>query len=275
MSPAAFSANLVKCTKNDWQLSDRALLSFLPWKLKLKVSLAKLYSLFSLDGVLALDVLSSELQKDPLTALQTILDAYLKLVKDAKQKRKKKSDPWPVIIIDEANRLTKWKDTESLEQLLAFFVYLTKQEQLAHVILATSDTFLTQWLESGAPCCELALRLFHVSLLSLCAGPIKDPFRTSFVVGNLTGEEARTYFFDYVLPSACKLPPGANEAWERVYEVCGGNPGLLGTCAFEVAKFSSWELGTQCAHLHCVCLASSALRNLACSQAVTPSCVPR
>ncbi len=94
------------------------------------------------------------------------------------------------------------------------------------------------------------------------------------MVGNLSREEARTYFFDYVLPSF-KLPPGANEAWERVYEVCGGNPGLLGTCAFEVAKFSSWELGTKCAHLHCVCLASSALRNLACSQAVTPSCVPR
>jgi len=61
-----------------------------------------------------------------------------------------------------------------LEQLLAFFVYLTKEMQLAHgesetcrishaclgphssdphserVILATSDTFLLQWLEKGA-----------------------------------------------------------------------------------------------------------------------------
>jgi hypothetical protein len=60
----------------------------------------------------------------------------------------------------------------------------------------------------------------------------------------LTCEEARTYFLEYVLPS-CKIPPGANEAWERVYEVCGGNPGLLGTCAFEVAKFNSWELGAR------------------------------
>jgi hypothetical protein len=64
------------------------------------------------------------------------------------------------------------------------------------------------------------------------------------VVGNLTREEARTYFFDYVLPS-CKLPPCANEAWGRVYEVCGGNPKELGTCAFEVAKFSSWKLGAR------------------------------
>jgi hypothetical protein len=123
------------------------------------------------------------------------------------------------------------------------------------------------------PAVSLRCDCFTCSLLSLCAGPIKDPFRSSFVVGNLTREEARTYFVDYVLPS-CTLPPGANEAWECVYEVCGGNPGLLRKCAGEVAKFS-WELGTQCAHLHCVCLASSALRNLACSQAVTPLCVPR
>jgi hypothetical protein len=72
-----------------------------------------------------------------------------------------------VIIIDEANRLVKWKDEESLDSLLAFFVYITKQEQLAHVILGTSDTFLTQWLESGAP--RLLLRLLQVFHSSLCA----------------------------------------------------------------------------------------------------------
>ena len=83
------------------------------------------------------------------------------------------------------------------------------------------------------------------------AGPIKRPFRSSFVLGNLSREEARTCFFDYVLPS-CQLPPGANEAWERVYEVCGGNPGELGTCAFEVAMFNSWELGALC-HLLLLC----------------------
>ena len=144
MNPAAFSANLVKCTKNDWQLDVKWLLSLFP-------------SLSNVSGTVfgadfKVDFLGAELQKDPRTALQTIMDAYLTLVKDAKQKRKE-GDPWPVIIIDEANRLVRWKDKDSLEQLLAFFVYLTKQEQLAHVVLATSDTFLTQWLESGAPCC--------------------------------------------------------------------------------------------------------------------------
>ena len=150
MSPAAFSANLVKCMQNDWQLGGGRLLALVPMNLKLKVKWARLLSFgFGLDGTFELDLLRTELQRDPQTALQTITNAYLKLVKDAKKKRKA-GDPWPVIIIDEANRLMVWKDKESLEQLLAFFVYLTKQEQLAHVILATSDTFLTQWLDLGA-----------------------------------------------------------------------------------------------------------------------------
>ena len=142
MNPEAFSENLVKCIQNDWQLGADSLLAFLPAAIKFAGEVS---------GVdMTIEFLKAELQKKPQTALRTITDAYLKLVKDAKKKRKE-GDPWPVIIIDEANALMEWKDTETLSALLKFFVYLTKQEQLAHVILATSDTFLTQWLESGAP----------------------------------------------------------------------------------------------------------------------------
>jgi hypothetical protein len=75
--------------QNDWQLGGGQLLALVPWKLKLKVKLARLLSFgFGLDGTFALDVLTTELQKDPQTALQTIMDAYLKLVKDAKRKPK-------------------------------------------------------------------------------------------------------------------------------------------------------------------------------------------
>ena len=142
MSPAAFSANLLKCVKNDWLLDLEQLAGLIP-------SLAKVTG-SAWGAQVELDFLTAELQKDPRTALQTITNAYLKLVKGAKAKRKA-DDPWPVIIIDEANALMEWKDKESLNALLKFFVYLTKQEQLAHVILATSDTFLTQWLDSSAP----------------------------------------------------------------------------------------------------------------------------
>ena len=142
-STAAFSENLVKCMQNDWQLGADALLALFPSALKVA---GKAYGLD-----MSVEFLKAELKKDSQTALQTIMDAYLQLVMDSHKKRKK-GDPWPVIIVDEANLLTSWKDDESLKSLLTFFVYLTKQKQLAHVILATSDTFLTQWLEKGAPC---------------------------------------------------------------------------------------------------------------------------
>ncbi len=94
------------------------------------------------------------------------------------------------------------------------------------------------------------------------------------MVGNLTREEARTYFFDYVLPF-CKHPPGANEAWERVYEVCGGNPGLLLKCAGDGLAHGSWENGALCGRT----LRSSGrpprLRSVACTQAAMPSCKQR
>jgi hypothetical protein len=161
MSPAAFSANLIKCTKNDWQLGNEWLLSVLP-------SLAKVTG-SALGAEVKVDFLRAELQTDPRTAFQTITDAYVKLVKGAKENRKA-DDPWPVIIIDEANALMEWKDKESLNALLKFFVYLTKEEQLAHVILATSDTFMTQWLDSGAPLLSACVFvLLSRRLISLCS----------------------------------------------------------------------------------------------------------
>jgi len=159
LNPAAFSANLVQCMQNDWKLDDKWLFGVVP-------SLAKLTlggSMQTLGAEVKMDFLKAELQKDPRSALQTIMDAYLKLAREAKQKNKVKG-PWPVIIIDEANRLKKWeeKSSESLDSLLAFFVYLTKQEELAHVILASSDTFLTEWLENGASLLVVSTRpRFH------------------------------------------------------------------------------------------------------------------
>jgi len=63
------------------------------------------------------------------------------------------------------------------------------------------------------------------------------------VLGNLSCEEARTYFFDYVLPFRKHAPSSASEAWERIYRTCGGNPGLLQLCASKAAALRSWELG--------------------------------
>jgi hypothetical protein len=77
------------------------------------------------------------------------------------------------------------------------------------------------------------------------AGPITEPFRASCVVGNLSREEAHTYFFDHVLRSR-NHPPLEKEAWPRVYEVCGGNPGLLQMCVTASIRLMSWEKGAEC-----------------------------
>ena len=65
------------------------------------------------------------------------------------------------------------------------------------------------------------------------------------MVGNLDREQAHTFFVNFVLPSNTH-PPGADKAWQRVYEVCGGNPGLLFKCAGEAAAYDCWVKGTFC-----------------------------
>jgi AAA+ ATPase superfamily predicted ATPase len=113
---------------NDWVLTGDRLLDLFPSLVKLFPSLAKVAGKAA-GAEIALEF-KQKLLEDP-TPLQTIMSAYRKLIDEAKKVRKP-GDPWPVIIIDEANVLSKWEDVNSLEALLRFFVYLTKQEQLAH-----------------------------------------------------------------------------------------------------------------------------------------------
>ena len=108
--------------KNDWKLSAKRLLGLLP------AGIAQVSG--SVSGAkIALDF-KQRLREDP-TPMHTITSAYLQLATEAKERRKP-GDPWPVIIIDEANALSEWEDKKSLAALLKFFVYLTKEMQLAH-----------------------------------------------------------------------------------------------------------------------------------------------
>ena len=117
--------------------------------------------------------LVAELLTDPRTALQAVMDAYLKLATHAKQ-RQQAGDPWPVLVIHDARSLLEyWKDDEALlSSLLCFFVAISKQAQLAHVILESGDTVLLQELESGAParaCAGVPLSVYS-NCLSARAG---------------------------------------------------------------------------------------------------------
>ena len=68
----------------------------------------------------------------------------------------------PVIIIDEANVIMKWSDDpdrKQLEALLRFFVATTKEDHLGHFVLASSESFVVDFLEKGKP---------RKSLLAMC-----------------------------------------------------------------------------------------------------------
>jgi hypothetical protein len=56
-----------------------------------------------------------------------------------------------VLIIDEANTLMPWSESSPLElsNLLRFFVKITKQEGLCHVLMTTSEFGYQAWLNNG------------------------------------------------------------------------------------------------------------------------------
>jgi ATPase domain predominantly from Archaea len=58
----------------------------------------------------------------------------------------------PVLIIDEANVLMGWRDDPGrtqLKALLRFFVATTKEEHTGHILLASSESFVIDFLEKG------------------------------------------------------------------------------------------------------------------------------
>lgn len=146
--PAKFATNLVRCMDIDSGLSGEDLLRAGFNVMVVAGVVAKAAGLVNVSE--AAERFSSALEEyitsKKAEGLQIVMDAYSKLAQ-----LRKPGQPFPVIIIDAANVLAKWGDTAWLKALLRFFVRITKQEGLAHVVLATSDTFLTQWLERGAP----------------------------------------------------------------------------------------------------------------------------
>ncbi len=121
----------------------------------------------------------------------------------------------PILFIDEANKLKMLLNREDKElkeeghialvNLFEWFVKNTKQEHRFHVVLGTSDSFYNLWIEEFV-------------------GPTR--FK-SYVVGNLSLEEAENFWKDRLLSRIVqnqKLPP---PLFEDAYQACGGNIYLL------------------------------------------------
>ncbi|KAL4529006.1 hypothetical protein Ndes2437A_g03530 [Nannochloris sp. 'desiccata'] len=148
----------------------------------------------------------------------------------------------PVIIIDEANQLLRWDEPGSsrpnLEILLSFLTAISKQNQLAHVVSATSDYFLASWLYDHG----LTHGRFKVEVL----GDLTEQEAREFVYGTAVGATIAAAVADpgnasvpapvgtwpgiVNDPSPNEMPPGAEEQWPAIFKRCGGNIGLLIQC---------------------------------------------
>jgi len=222
MSPGAFTENVLECIRNDWPVEFVAFLELFGIKVPDAAEVLRVPVKFSVasprnwGGPPTAGVEFSAGGAAAASSLQEFFDAFQVLALKAKEARKA-GDPWPVIIIDEANALMDWEDKKSLKSLLAFFVRVTKQEQLAHVVLATSDTFFLQWLEKSA---SLRARDCHRAPdAENPTGGVNKAFREVAVVGNLSEAEAREFFFEHVLPALTPQLACGEAEWRQVYEV--------------------------------------------------------
>ena len=90
-----------------------------------------------------------KLKAQPETPIASVLSSFQKALKRTFDCSA--ASPRPSIIIDEANNFTIWSANypEELKTLLNFFVALTKEKNLAHVFLMTSDYAFISWMEKG------------------------------------------------------------------------------------------------------------------------------
>ncbi|KAK9820185.1 hypothetical protein WJX72_007257 [[Myrmecia] bisecta] len=135
--------------------------------------------------------------------------------------------PYPVLALDEANVLYEWQQGDAQQQndlraLLRYFVKVSKQEQEAHVILVTSAYGFQSWL-----CKEIGVQ-----------------FHAAHVIGDFDELAAKAFFTEHALPAMRGVVGKVDvedASWETIFEVCGGNAGLLLSAA--AASESDWALG--------------------------------
>ncbi|KAG5176874.1 hypothetical protein JKP88DRAFT_265307 [Tribonema minus] len=162
--------------------------------------------------------------------LSTVLKVYGEMTAAWERRRKRgglrvaKKLPWPVLVIDEANKLEKWgeKHQEALDALISFFIMITKEVHRCHVFLVTSECGFEAWLQQQPG--------------------VRDIFCSTYVVGHFEEKDAKD-FLELELQASLKNSGNkstvvvSNADWRQIYEVCGGNAGLL--------KLAAGDFGVQ------------------------------
>ena len=119
--------------------------------------------------------------------------------------------PTPILYIDEANKLRELvaidpDGQKAIEALFTWFVTMTKEQQKFHVVLASSDSFMYNWV---------------------CNFVGNDRFKTD-AIGHLYKEEARRFWEERVASGG--FLNHSELTFEEVYAVLGGNMYLIGSC---------------------------------------------
>ena len=106
--------------------------------------------------------LTSRVTDPSVPPLAKILEAYNTVFE-----RVAKTGLKPVLVVDEANRLARWRPDHSaaLEQLFCFFIASTKEKGLSHVILATSDYGFIEVVEQSR-CFDRTCALLEYGMLA-------------------------------------------------------------------------------------------------------------
>jgi hypothetical protein len=123
-----------------------------------------------------------------------------------------------VIIVDEANELMSWQESDPTEvrNLLSSLVVVSKQQQQCHVVLATSDYGFKDWLTEG----RSRVVCGHVCLcvcMCLCSA-IGCNYWNASVIGDFVEDHARE-FLQWKLQKNRQSGTLDDAAWAKVYEV--------------------------------------------------------
>jgi AAA+ ATPase superfamily predicted ATPase len=117
-------------------------------------------------------VATFEKQEGKAPSIESIINAYTQLISRWREAAVKdgKRLCWPVIILDEANKLMNWgaEYNTDLDALLEFFKKITKQDQAAHVVLVTSEYAFQGWL-TERECCKHVSCGVNQALHNVCS----------------------------------------------------------------------------------------------------------
>ena len=145
-------------------------------------------------------------------------------------------DKYPIIIIDEVNKLRQWqkKYPDELTNFMDFLQRISKEEKKAHVILLTSESFMVSWLQRGN-----GDKVFEVMVL----GDLTEEEAESFVRGGeIEGVNGGVEFWPGWISQYPELQMNDDE-WKKVFEACGGNILDLSRCVNSTSRTGSWEKG--------------------------------